>query len=309
MRHAVWYLAMMGLWGCGAPQDPPPVNDTLWEWCPSFDDAVFDDNGAHTIEVGPGALYCGTFDERRLLEQEYWLKAKLRFIPGTYRVPSTVENAAVHLPFCVQFLEMDGLTSSGQGTVTSTTTEFDDVTRFTVQLTHAMTAENGDTYSFKANFSNTEEHSVTGTTFVLDGSPSAVFQGPIFDVTLCTTGSDECFPRRQFVSCMPETYQRQEHEVVFDGGDVRLTVQMGQSMASTEPAAFVRAEGMLDGVSFDQQEYYKLIYNPEHHHFARDFAVLFDTPIQGACGLKIRNLDPSGQSTKSILSTVDCTDK
>ena len=82
---------------------------------------------------------------------------------------------------------------------------------------------------------------------------------------------------------------------------------MGESAASTEPAAFVRASGTLDGASFDQKDYWKLIYRPAHHHFQRDFGVFFDAPISGACGLKMVGLDPwEGATTVPDVELVDC---
>ena len=77
-------------------------------------------------------------------------------------------------------------------------------------------------------------------------------------------------------------------------------------MAATEPAAFVRASGSLDGQSFEQADYWKLIYNPSHHHFSRDFAVLFDAPIGSACGLKATEVDPWGDAPPAQVHTIDC---
>jgi len=56
-------------------------------------------------------------------------------------------------------------------------------------------------------------------------------------------------------------------------------------MASTEPAMFVAATGTLDGTTFIQTDYWKLVYLPAHHHFVRNFAVLFEGASSGACGL------------------------
>jgi hypothetical protein len=94
--------------------------------------------------------------------------------------------------------------------------------------------------------------------------------------------------------------------VLFDGGDLTLDIRMGVSMAATEPAAFVLATGTLDGQSFEQGDYWKLIYNPTHHHFSRDFAVLFDSPIGNACGLKAAELDPWGDQPPARVHTIAC---
>ena len=76
-------------------------------------------------------------------------------------------------------------------------------------------------------------------------------------------------------------------------------------MESTEPSSYVRAQGTLDGVAFDVTDYWRLPYNPEHHHFSRDFGVLFDAPIGGACGLVARKLDKWGEPPAAEVATVD----
>jgi hypothetical protein len=94
--------------------------------------------------------------------------------------------------------------------------------------------------------------------------------------------------------------------VDFEGGDLTLELRMGESVAATEPAAFVRASGTLDGQGFEQDDYWKLIYNPSHHHFSRNFAVLFDAPIGSACGLKVVGVDPWGDPPPAQVHTIDC---
>ena len=78
------------------------------------------------------------------------------------------------------------------------------------------------------------------------------------------------------------------------------------SAASTEPALFHFGSGVLDQTTFEQDDYYKLIYNPEHHHFSRDFIVLFDQPISAACGIKVQNLDPWNDDPPGRVALVRC---
>ncbi len=60
-------------------------------------------------------------------------------------------------------------------------------------------------------------------------------------------------------------------------------------------------------LELSQQDYYKLLYHPYHHHFSRDFAVLFDTPIDGACGLMLLYVNPFGEAEPAtIVQTIDC---
>ena len=91
------------------------------------------------------------------------------------------------------------------------------------------------------------------------------------------------------------------------GDEAHLELHIGQSFASTEPGAFVRAHGRFAGTDFDQSDYFHLVYNPTHHHFSRDFAVFFDAPIDGACGIEIAHLETHDQDSEpDVAYAVDC---
>jgi hypothetical protein len=129
----------------------------------------------------------------------------------------------------------------------------------------------------------------------------------VFIYRLCTDEDCADVTNLTFNSCNPKTFALQSHTIVFDGGEIVLQVRIGESLAGTQPGAFVRASGTLDGEDFLQESYWKLIYNPEHHHFLRDFAVLFDTSIGDACGLKVINVEPwESVSVPAEVSTIDC---
>jgi hypothetical protein len=66
------------------------------------------------------------------------------------------------------------------------------------------------------------------------------------------------------------------------------------SQPSVEDLGHIQANYWEEGSVQNYSFYFKLIYNPTHHHFDRDFAVLFDSPIGSACGLKFENLGPWG---------------
>ena len=84
-----------------------------------------------------------------------------------------------------------------------------------------------------------------------------------------------------------------------------MDLRIGASFADTEPSAFVRAEGTLDGQDFVQTDYFKLLYNPTHHHSSQAFAVLFDEPIGEACGLKVHN-HTNYTAHPWQVATIDC---
>jgi len=81
---------------------------------------------------------------------------------------------------------------------------------------------------------------------------------------------------------------------------------MGWTPNDTEPALFQGAVGELDGTPFMQHDFYRLIYSAGHHHFVRDFAVLFDEPIGEACGIKVEGFEPFHEFTPTRFSTIRC---
>ena len=48
------------------------------------------------------------------------------------------------------------------------------------------------------------------------------------------------------------------------------------------------------------------MYSGTHHQFSRSFAVLFDSPINGACGLKVLTLDPYNGTQLPLAYTIHC---
>lgn len=131
----------------------------------------------------------------------------------------------------------------------------------------------------------------------------------ISSVSLCDDAT--CPPSGKivfFVPCRIEGLTPEQHRVSFDGGQVDLTVEIDKTSAGlgTEAGQFTRARGSYKGVAFDQTDYFRLIYSPEHHHFVRHFAVLFEAPIDGACGLEVVNL-AAGPMVRTVSAfPVDC---
>ena len=99
-----------------------------------------------------------------------------------------------------------------------------------------------------------------------------------------------CYWTQTFDSCAQESYALNRHDVRLDTGDVSLELRIGPGVGSN-PAAFVGASGEFRGQSFEQRSYFKLIYLSSGHHLIRHFAVLFDAPIDGVCGVEITGLD------------------
>ena len=121
---------------------------------------------------------------------------------------------------------------------------------------------------------------------------------------ICKGDCSQYIDFRRLASCVFEGTTLNRHTIVFRGGEAVLDLRLGVSMAGTEPGIFYHANGTLDGTAFTQDAYRELVYNPAHHHFTRNFAVLFDAPIGTACGLRVDGFDP--YTLAATVHTIDC---
>jgi hypothetical protein len=147
-----------------------------------------------------------------------------------------------------------------------------------------------------------EDHTVE-----LNGDHLDTMVAPWAEFRLCKDNCQSFEDIRPFDACHFESVLRKDrHTVTFDGGRIELYVNIGRGGLGTEPALFWYAAGDLDGEEFVQEDYYRLVYSPEHHHFSRHFAVLFDTPVQDACGIKAEHLEPYPVPPLPRLTTIRC---
>jgi hypothetical protein len=276
-----------------------------WAWCPDPSEYV-GDNWGWTLRVSDAALYCGSFNEARTLKEEYVLKGRMRVIAGDYPVPSENGTWPFRLPVCFEMLEPgDEPVHDGVGTISSNHSEYNGGIQYRFTIVQPMRTGSGTPWDYRLELNEWIPADQT-VIDVLDGAWPDPYATWVTNI-LCHDGQ-QCWRNDdyQYASCHFDTARHQWHKVDFEGGTVTYHFMMGDSMASTEPGAFVRAEGILDGVAFDQLDYYKLIYNPEHHHFTRDYAVLFDAPIAGACGLMATQMEAYEPTGNEELSTIDC---
>jgi hypothetical protein len=143
---------------------------------------------------------------------------------------------------------------------------------------------------------------------LLDGSGLVVSNTTFQVLQLCA--SDVCARAAGdigFDSCNPESYRLSRSTVTFAGGqvvfEVRITALPG---GISESPMLVLASGTLDSVAFEQRDYWKLVYSAVHHQFTRSFAVLFDSPVNGACGVKVTTLDPYNGPQLPSVHTIHC---
>jgi hypothetical protein len=271
-----------------------------WAWCPQASDYQ-GGNWSWKLEVSPNALYCSLCDQGRTLQEELAAKSKLRLIAGSYPVPSENGTNPLLLPLCFEFL--DPGSEPVRLEVGEIETNHAAQGSFMIrQPVYTATNELWE-FSMQALFGLGED------TIPLNGDFLPLSAGKDIDMWLC---KDSC---RYFGSCSLPQIPRERHVVEFEGtgctGDqnhchIELILRADPGLFITGPAAFLSAAGELDGTAFDQQDFYKLIYNPEHHHYFRDFAVLFDNPINAACGIKVEQLAPQADQPQARLTTIQC---
>ena len=76
--------------------------------------------------------------------------------------------------------------------------------------------------------------------------------------------------------------------------------------AGSSGGRFHSASGTLDGTAFSTEDFFQLVYLPGHHHFTRNFAVLFDAPIGKACGIRIEAVNNLDGDVTAVVSTAGC---
>lgn len=275
----------------GTSEDP-------WANCPSS--AVPQDaEWPFQVNATPEAIYCATFNESRTLQEEQLVKMQLRVAPGVHRVPD-VASQALALPICVR----DESTSRGvvSGNVDISKSQGEGTTTYTLRFDQAF--GDADPRHLRLTLDQTFDDS-QDVQFTLDGVESSGFDS-YQAIELCEFEDDYCITNVIFTSCAYESGELNTHVVEFDGGEVTFELRLGDSFAGTEPGAFVGAHGTFDGESFTQDDYFKLIYHPTHHHFERAFVVLFDEPRGNVCGLEVSALEPFGDDVPDRAFTVDC---
>lgn len=77
-------------------------------------------------------------------------------------------------------------------------------------------------------------------------------------------------------------------DVQLEGGEyLKLYERYQVPMAGSGPAKLVYAEGEIQEGSFQQSNYWRLVYSAGHHNWDEKFWVLFDQPMGGAYGVAV----------------------
>ncbi len=271
--------------------------------CPDSGDYVGDPSWPQALQVTEEFEFCGKFGSEgtRTLEQELAAKAKLRIPVGRYALPATPGTRDFALPVCIERAPgMAPFAFAGAGQLSTSTYVSDPYVLYTHRSAQPITALDVGTWSLEGVF---EFEGVTGSDpepLIFDGSGALDRTSRL---TLTCDG-DECEPWRDvwFMACSPTVGRLMRTTVTFDGGQVALSVRVVQIETTGDIAAFLEASGTLGATPFDQSSYWKLAFSAGHHLMTQDFAVLFDDPIDGACGLEVLGV---GEGLPTA-ATVDC---
>jgi hypothetical protein len=281
--------AHLGVACASEPAASAPPADP-WKECPTAEAYAEQPAWPHPLAVTEDAVYCVTFSEAWTLKEALAAKGLLRVAPGTFRLPGAAQPA-LGLPLCLRASEDATPVGVTSGTATYETDTRDGKTFASYQFEQPVEGWPGGRLSTTLD-SWAPEGQVPA--FRLDGGENDATVATWHNFFWCPEGAD-CAPRH-FDSCTYERTAAHQQAVTLGGGAGAVTfeLRLGSSPAGTEPGAFVRAHGTFRGRSFDQRSYWRLVYSPGHHHFVRNFAVLFDEPIDGACGLQAEGLRAGG---------------
>jgi hypothetical protein len=304
----MWWLWM----SCAGPDTDGVAPNTdsgalVWEGCPDAGAYVGDAGWVGRAEVTSRALYCSASNEGRTLEQELAAKAMLRVVRGAYPLPTVAGEVGLALPVCVNrppgfsvpTMEDQGVTNVTPQSFGGTTYTYlegdqpltDADARWALHYTMVLAGPDGEAPPpLTLDGQENDDPSGAGAAFALVADGAAV-------TDLAT---------RAFGPCDDDDWQDNVHRVVFSGGDIELHLHLGRNTILTGPAVVASAMGTLDGAPFTVNDFYRLLYRPDHHHFGRHFAVLFDAPVGDVCGLRVEAVDTQPDTVTAVVHTVRC---
>jgi hypothetical protein len=305
----------LGLTGCPDADDDDsaaPVDDSMeplvpepWPWCPPA--SVYQGTGEATLEVGPDTVYCATFNEGRELRDELAAKAMVRLVEGSYPIPDVDGITAMALPMCAQVeAGQAGAITDGPGEL-DTATDLGGGDRYRLQLDQPLLDPDDAPWQVTLWVQGPREHLEGSGVVTLDGGHLGLATDPLRVLAgqLCPWLCDDFASGVRLDSCTFAGVTTSRSRVEFDGGWIELHLRIGQVPLATQPGLFTTARGELDGVAWSQRSYWKLLYNPTHHHFNRDFLVLLDEPVGGVHGVEVIEVDPTQQPPPTQVFVVD----
>ena len=284
------------------------ITDPNWTHCPANDTYTGDDGWSGVLQVTLDATYCGGYNEGRTLQEEQQLKAQFKMVPGTYGVPVDEGDHSLGLPICTRVgTGSPGPVMDGPGDTSVTLNTWSGTTYTYVTGSQPLLDPVDAPFILEHTLVLTGAEGVAPDVLVADGGPPDATTGAGVNFFLYPEGGSRYdIDAVAFWTCLDPAWTPESHTVEFDGGDVTLDLILGINTVQTAPGTFSQAAGTLDGTSFELTEFFQLFYRPDHHHFGRHFAFLFDAPIGDACGLLVEHVDPLEGDPTAVVSTATC---
>ncbi len=291
------------------------TTDPDWEYCPPSTAWIGDETWTGTITATTEAMYCGAFDEERTLEQELEAKMLVKIPRGTYKVPIAEGKYELSLPVCTKTANssLQPQVVAKPGTAEVSVNPWSGTEYITVNSLQPLVLPLDATpWWFQPSYLLVGKKGATPDVLTLDGGPNSS-TGAGIALYVYADGKDQYdVTTVQAKTCRDATWTKNTHEITFEGGNIVLELWLGENTTQTAPGMFTRAYGYLDdGGSFDSTDYFQLIYRPDHHHFGRHFAVLFDSPIGKACahpdrgGRRARQRADGDRAHRQLRSVAD----
>jgi hypothetical protein len=249
--------------------------------CPGPELYSGDQEWTGTLEVSPDECLLVYSLEGLTIPDALSAKAIIRHAPGSYPLPNSAGDYTLRLPLCV-FTEPDSpplqVDATGQVTVE---TSGDAIWMYHDQI---LVDDSGGEWLTEA--------SISGEGGIL-GLNTAQLRHELSSTHL-------------FLNTF-RYHERFRHTLNFSGG--QLISDFFVNGRTPSSGLLVRASGVLDGIAFEQASYWRLIASQYHHFWGADWAVLFDTPVGSACGLRVEAGNPAYPEAVSLdtkVYTIDC---
>jgi len=287
--------------------DTDPPIEGLWSWCEQNPTLGSPSEGEVQLEILNDALFCSASTDNLTFSDALAFKSQVRFIPGQYGLPSSSGTYSATLPACLYWgegRERANLNGEGHMEVGNWGTS-----RY-YSINQPLLSPDGEPWTLNLLVTTAPSGEATyNLTGSLPTEPGGLMSQRIDLCPSEVVGIDGCSgSQTPFYTCDYDQLGADLHTIAFEGGEVALsfhkdTFGIGDG---TEPSEFSRATGTLDGTPFDQQDFFQLLYSPTHHHFNRSFGVLFDDPIEEACGLLVEHIDPWSSEPSATVGVLAC---
>ena len=281
----IWELELV------PPDNLKDVN--LWDTCPSMSPTAAPTEGEHIwVQSTPDALYCSRKvryfegENGEGLEEAFDVKSQMRIVPGDFFFPLQLGSQPVSLPVCTLFADHDeSPIAFGDGTLRIDEEMVLSRARLNGSLKQPMMVD-GKVWTFEMYFTGFRDVIEHG--FQLDGSHWPRATDPEVIMRVCEgVACDDDGEILTYDACDYHDAPTELHTIGFGDDHVILSIANYGNPWRIE-GGFMRAQGELAGLQFDQSSYWKLAMGYTHQWGeSRDFQINFDHPIEIYCGLRI----------------------